>query len=132
MPKHCSEAGALTDLDVSTSANPCDMQAGATSQHSVSVDNHRATSVYLVDILVETFRKRLDFNGALQWLHQEPVVSNGKVYSSSVTMSAPAGSEGSDEVQTSIALYDEADRTGFNTFAGTKESLSVVYGIDVK
>ena len=52
-------------------------------------------------------------------------------------MTAPVGSEGSDEVQTTIALFDELNRidelnrTSFTTFGGTKESLSVVYGIDV-
>lgn len=131
MPNHCSEKGALTDLELSTSAKPCDMRAGTLSIHSVKVDNTRATSIYLVDILVQTFRKRLDFNGALQWLHQEPIVSNRSVFSTSSPMTAPVGSEGSDEVQTTIALFDELDRTSFTAFGGTKESLSVVYGIDV-
>jgi hypothetical protein len=131
MPKHCSEKGTLTDLQLITSAKPCDMEAGTQSTHSIKVDNTRATSIYLVDILVETFRKRLEFSGALKWLHQEPIVSNRSVFSISARMTAPVGSEGSDEVQTTIALFDELDRTGFNTFGATKESLSVVYGIDV-
>ena len=132
MPKHCQETGKLIDVELSTSASPCDMQAGAQSVHSVQIDNTRPGSIYQVEILVETFRKRLDFNGAQQWLHQEPVISNRPpAFSTSCSMSAPVGSEGSDEVRTTIALYDETQRKSFWDFEGSKESLSVVYAIDV-
>jgi hypothetical protein len=141
MPNPCKETGSLTNIDITTSASPCPMAVGGSSTYRIRIDNNRSNSIYEVEIFVETYRQRLDFQGSTgsaaipkDWLHLEPIISANSSFPQSSAMSAPLGSEGSDEVQTSVQLFDAGQRVSLRTFSGAKEALTnkIIFGIDVQ
>ena len=125
--------GALNAVPVEAGAEPCPIQAGQTSTHTIELDNQRPNSIYHVQLLTESLFKKIALNGGVyQWLHTEAVISGGS-YSKSHLMTAQSGSQGnSDEIQCTVKLYDATQRSGGNSFSGNKEKTTLIYGIDIK
>jgi hypothetical protein len=151
MPNKCKDSGSLGNkLTIRTEASPCSITAGGgVLSHSVDISNNRISSIYNVEIYSYTLRSKLEFspspsaNTPIDWYHIEPVISpvssTNAQFSTSSQLSAPAKSEGGDEVWTRMELFDESQiNYGASTpqsllFVGGKEQLQkpIIYGIDV-
>lgn len=127
----CNDSpGSLTALDIEVGAKPCpvSISRGRLSHHSFKITNNRPGSIYSVEISAKATFSNFDLN----CIHNIAVIRSGKTGSKSQQMNATGAEGSSDEIATTILLYDETQRdmlTG--TFSGSKEHTSLSYGIDI-